>query len=635
MKKIFTLAALMLAFAQGNAMDYSNPSNNNYVSEWGHLKLVGNQLSSESGQPVQLRGWSTHGKQWQGSCFDDKTDFELMKSKGANLARIANYVNEGGGSDVSWVEDCIKWTNELGMYCLVDWHILTPGNPNNSDYSGYSDFFSQISKFVADGGYKNVLYEICNEPNIDEEGDPYRPDVWKWVKKYANKCLPIISANDPNAVVIVGTPQWDKALSCPMEDPITIPEGLNVMYTFHHYACDQQFYLGILSGAAGSIPVFVTEWADTNADGGEDNNTCSEYGDKMLNVCNGKNLGNQVISWAAWSWSQDWRSSSAFTSGGYPNSMSTAGNYIAGKLKEGDNFTSSTSTPYESTVPTFDGNNDLILALEKYDKGGQDEAFYDFDRSDWGWCAACNYGDYGTDGGRTDGNVDLGYTDKNNKETCYKNIGYIVNGEWVKYTIDVKKAGVYEFELYTCNHIDNNIVAISVDGENALVNDAEGTKDNVRAFQMQPCNGGVSDGGYDDWGWTSAGVNSDFSDEEGTKFYINFKKAGQQTLAFAFLTANSGLGAFKLVGKDPSSVANMAAENNKVAIWPNPSADGNFNVSVKDDSEVKVMNMQGDVVMIKNVEAGSQTVISIPNSGVYSVSVASDSDLITKKLIVK
>ena len=86
MKKLFTLVSAAMLCLQSFALDYSNPGNNNYVNEWGKLKLVGNQLSSESGQPVQLRGWSTHGKNWHGGCFDDRGDFELMKSKGANLA---------------------------------------------------------------------------------------------------------------------------------------------------------------------------------------------------------------------------------------------------------------------------------------------------------------------------------------------------------------------------------------------------------------------------------------------------------------------------------------------------------------------------------------------------------------------
>ena len=628
MKKIFTLIALAVACLQGNAMDYSNPANNDYVREWGKLKLVGNQLSSESGEPIQLRGWSTHGKNWQGGCFDDKGDFELMKQKGANLARIAMYLKEGGYEDINWMKQCIEWTNSLGMYCIVDWHILTPGNPNAGDYSGAENFFRSISGWIVDNNYKNVIYEICNEPNIDEEGDPYRPDVWEWVKKYANKILPAIAEKDKDAVVVVGTPQWDKALSFPMEDPIDT-YGLNVMYTFHHYTCDQQFFLGILSGAAASIPVFVTEWGVSKDDGGADGQVCTGDADKMLAVCNGKNLGNQIISWANWSWSADSRSSSAFSS--YPNSMKESGQYVESQLKKGDQFQKSISTPYEDPQ-VFDGENDLILALEKYDKGGHNEAYYDFDREDWWNCTACNAGDLGEENFRPGEYVDIGYTDKNDKANSYKNLGYIVNGEWVKYTIDVKHAGVYEFELYACNHIDKNIVGISVDGENALVNDKEGTDETVRAFYLDQCNGGNADAGYDEWGWVKPVASPEADDKwSNTKFYINFKKPGEQVLGLAFLTANSGLGALKLIGIDRTGNANVPAE--AVSVWPNP-ANGSFNVSVAETSEVKVANAQGAVVYLQEVE-GNATVNLQAAPGVYFITVSNNSGVVTKKLIVK
>ncbi len=628
MKKIFTLIALAVACLQGNAMDYSNPANNDYVREWGKLKLVGNQLSSESGEPIQLRGWSTHGKNWQGGCFDDRGDFEMMKQKGANLARIAMYLKEGGYEDINWMKQCIEWTNSLGMYCIVDWHILTPGNPNAGDYSGAENFFRSISGWIVDNNYKNVIYEICNEPNIDEEGDPYRPEVWGWVKKYADKILPAIAEKDKDAVVVVGTPQWDKALSFPMEDPIDT-YGLNVMYTFHHYTCDQQFFLGILSGAAASLPVFVTEWGVSKDDGGADGQVCTGDADKMLAVCNGKNLGNQIISWANWSWSADSRSSSAFSS--YPNSMKESGQYVESQLKKGDQFQKSISTPYEDPQ-VFDGENDLILALEKYDKGGQNEAYYDFDREDWWNCKACNAGDLGEKGFRPGEYVDVGYTDKNNVDNCYKNLGYIVNGEWVKYTIDVKHAGVYEFELYACNHIDYNIVAVSVDGENALVNDKEGTDETVRAFYLDQCNGGTTDGGYDDWGWVKPVASPEAASKfSNTKFYINFKKPGEQVLGLAFLTSNSGLGALKLIGIDRTGNANVPAE--AVSVWPNP-ANGSFNVSVAETSEVKVANAQGAVVYLQEVE-GNATVNLQAAPGVYFITVSNNSGVVTKKLIVK
>lgn len=650
MKKLFTLVSAAMLCLQSFAFDYSNPGNNNYVNEWGKLKLVGNQLSSEKGEPIQLRGWSTHGKNWQGSCFDDKSDFELMKSKGANLARIAMYIDgQGGNEDINWMKQCIQWTNELGMYCLVDWHILTPGDPNDGMYSGAENFFRSISGWVASEGFKNVIYEICNEPNVDEEGDPYRPDVWIWVKEYAEKILPVIAEKDPNAVVIVGTPQWDKALSCPMEFPISASaqKNLNVMYTFHHYTCDQQMFLGILSAAAGSIPVFVTEWGASTDNGGDNGQVCLKDADNLMNVCKGKNLGGQVISWANWSWSQDFRSSSAFSS--YPNNMTQSGQYIETQLKKGDDFSKATSSPYEGGHK-FDGKNDLIIQMEKYDKGGLNEAYYDFCNESWCGGGLTNKGDLGETGFRDGEYVDLGYTDKSDKEGCLKNVGYIQNGEWVKYTIEVEKAGDYEFEAYVCDHIDRNVVAISVDGKNALFGD--NGEEKYRAFRLPVAKNGNKEGGYDTWAWKPVLIaptaeNPIYSDfvasreidksklvSENYNFHIRFEEPGTHVLGVAFLTSNSGLGGIKLKGNFDSSVDETAA--NSPVIAPNPAEGGVFNVSVFENSTVKVVNSLGAVVYSGNVEANSTATVNLSAApGIYFVSVVGEANAKTEKLIVK
>ena len=648
MKKLFTLVSAAMLCMQTFA---ANP-----VDQWGKLKLVGNQLSSEKGEPIQLRGWSTHGKAsgWGlYGCFDDKSDFELMKSKGANLARIAMYVDgKGGNEDIEWVKQCIQWTNELGMYCLVDWHILDPGDPNDGMYSGAENFFRSLSGWVASNGFKNVLYEICNEPNIHEEGDPYRPDVWIQVKEYAEKILPVISQNDKGSVVIVGTPQWDKALSCPMENPISVEaqKDLNVMYTFHHYTCDQQMFLGILSASTGSIPVFVTEWGVTTDDGGEKSkDVCLEDADRLMAVCNGKNVGGQIVSWANWSWSNDFRSSSAFTTGGYPNSMTQSGQYIEQQLKKGDNFSKSTSSPYEGGHK-FDGKNDLIINMEKYDKGGLNEAYYDFCNESWCGGGLTNKGDLGETGFRDGEYVDLGYTDKSDKEGCLKNIGYIQNGEWVKYTIEVERAGDYEFETYVCDHIERNVVAISVDGKNALF--GENGEEKYKAFRLQAAKNGVKDGGYDEWAWKPAAliptidnpfysdfVDSDYIDEsklttENYNFHIRFEEPGTHVLGVSFLTSNSGLGGIKLKGKSVDDVDDVTS--NAPVIAPNPADGGVFNVSVFENSTIKVVNSLGAVVYSGNADANSTATINLNAApGIYFVSVVGDTNAITEKLIVK
>ncbi|MCQ2189027.1 MAG: cellulase family glycosylhydrolase [Paludibacteraceae bacterium] len=637
MKKLFTLVSTAMFCMQSFALDYSsNPVSNNYVQQWGKLKLVGNQLSSESGEPIQLRGWSTHGS-WFKGCYDDQKDFENMKKEGANMARIAMYINEGSGVDKNWVKNCIDYTAALGMYCIVDWHILTPGNPNAGDYSGYNDFFNEMGSYVKQKGYKHVIWEICNEPNEDKDGAPAAfHKVWDWVKKYAANVLPTIAQYTPDAVVLVGTPQWDQDVTVAFQDPLEIKDSfkdLQLMYSFHHYAGDQQRYLGIMSGAAAFVPVFISEWGLSSHTG--DSGCDTKAGDHMLQVANGQNLGGQIISWANWSWADKGESSGTFTGGGYGNlSFSQAGNYIRENLKKGDNWKKCESTPYES-AQVFDGKEDFILDLGAYDKGGQDNAYFDYDE-DWA-CPGndinntkpCNAGDAGTqDNFRPGEFFDIGYSSKD-KSTAYKTLGYIGNGEWVTYTIDVKRAGDYEFEVYACDHKDYNTFAIAVDGKPGLVT-ADGEDTRYQALYLQTCKGGDENGDYNVWDW----VTPYNAYNKNIKYKLHFAEAGEHKLSFAFLTSFSGMGSFKIKGNPNFQSTEDYASVAAPVIAPNPT-DGVFNVSVSENSTVKVVNSLGAVVYSQEVEANSTATIELNAAGVYFVSVVSNSFATTEKLIVK
>ena len=48
------------------------------------------------------------------------------------------------------------------MYAIVDFHTLTPGDPN-SNLERAKTFFATVAAGNADR--KNVIYEIANEPN--------------------------------------------------------------------------------------------------------------------------------------------------------------------------------------------------------------------------------------------------------------------------------------------------------------------------------------------------------------------------------------------------------------------------------------------------------------------------------------
>lgn len=643
MKK-FLLSALALAtFMQVSAFDYSSESaclNNDYVAKWGKLKLVGNQLSSASGEPVQLRGWSTHGYQWSGkSCFDDEKDFEGMKKFGANIARIAMYVSsyEGGSVNEDWVKNCIDWTASLGMYCLVDWHVLNPGLPMNSEYINKKpgQFFKNIAQYAKTKGYKHVLYEICNEPNEDTEGNIYRPQIWEDIKEYADLVLPEIASVDPDAVVIVGTPQWDQALVFPMEDPLEDTYGLNVMYTFHYYACSHEVYLGGMQAAAGNIPVFVTEWGTTEHKGQQ--GMCEKESDLLMNTCNGGNLGNQLISWCNWSFSTEGGESRSLNNANNYNesTLSTSGKYIVKQLRKGDvTKLPEASTPFENKPLKITRSGASVLNPERYDDGGEGTAYHEFD-ADWLWdsfhmCqASIGEGKMDKDF-RADECVDVAYVDDDH---TYCNIGYIVEGEWVKYTVDVEEPGYYEMIPLANSHNSFNVIAMSVDGQNAIrdLNDKE--NDKISAVRLKINGTPDNNGGYSNWGESKFYSKYSSKKESNQNYGIYFPKAGKQVLSIAFMTECSGLSQITFIPEDHAGIGEVEAEE-VASIYPNPSEDGNFTVEAEGLAEVEVLDFSGKLVYTASVNGGEQVNANL-KSGVYAVKVSTNGTTNVSKLIVR
>ncbi len=353
-KRLLLFFMVVMSGLQAMALSTTNYVSNDYISTWGRLKLVATpasgsnkvQLADQNGKAVQLRGWATHGYQWASvrSFFDQKNDFQGMKNLGANVVRLTCYVSKTAdnvgqsewNATKTWLKQAITWCAELGLYAIVDYHVLTSGNPNDYFNSGNSwekptDFFSEISAYVKNNNYKHVLYEICNEPN---NGSNNQFDgSWSSIRTYASQVLPKIADNDPDAVVIVGTPQWSQLLSNAEQNKIT-HSTLQIMYTFHFYACAHAQFLSsqFTENMLKSIPVIVTEWSDTEASGrGSCGTPPTSAVTTFLNRCNGT---SQKVSWTAWSWSPvEWENDGERTSSAWKNGTNAGGsNYTVSNL---------------------------------------------------------------------------------------------------------------------------------------------------------------------------------------------------------------------------------------------------------------------------------------------------------------
>lgn len=271
----------------------------------GRLSVTGTQLTDEAGNAFQLRGVSTHGIGWFPQYVNYDT-FAELRGWGANGVRIAMYTGEGGYCQTDeagrqklreLVDTGVQAATELGMYVIIDWHILSDGNPNT--YSDMAEaFFREMSEKYKD--YGNVLYEICNEPNGGVS--------WSEIKSYAQKIIPVIRENAPDAIIIVGTPTWSQDVDIAAQDPIT--DWSNIMYTLHFYADTHRESLRnkLSSALAAGLPVMVTEFGICDASGNGSNNTAE--GNTWIDVLDGCG-----VSYFLWNLANKGEASSIIASG--------------------------------------------------------------------------------------------------------------------------------------------------------------------------------------------------------------------------------------------------------------------------------------------------------------------------------
>ena len=236
-----------------------------YDASAGRLHVKGTKLVDKKGHEVQLRGVSTHGLSWYPQYVNDKCFAQLHDKWGANVVRLAMYIEEYNGycsgdaknrSDLKkLIKKGVRLAKKHKMYVIVDWHILSDGNPNSHKKEAKA-FFREMSREFK--GYNNVIYEICNEPNNGTS--------WKEIKSYARSVISTIRKNDKKAVIVVGTPTWSQDVDQAAADPI---KGDNIMYALHFYAATHKADLrnNMTAAINKGLPVFVTEYGICDASG--------------------------------------------------------------------------------------------------------------------------------------------------------------------------------------------------------------------------------------------------------------------------------------------------------------------------------------------------------------------------------
>lgn len=260
----------------------------NLVSGSSNLYVSGTKIYNRYNEEFVLKGISSHGLQWYSDLLTYDNLKHLRDEWGINAFRLAMFTEEGGYiENPSLKQKVLEISNiliDLDMYVIIDWHILSDGDPMKH-INESRDFFNEVSSLYRD--CPNVIYEICNEPNNVTWEDSIKP--------YANEIIPIIRKNSPNSLIIVGTPTWSTEVDQVINSPL---EYKNILYSCHFYAGSHKTETRnkVIKALEANLCVFVSEWGTTNLTG--DTELSFDSATEWLNFLNENN-----ISWINWSFS--------------------------------------------------------------------------------------------------------------------------------------------------------------------------------------------------------------------------------------------------------------------------------------------------------------------------------------------
>jgi aryl-phospho-beta-D-glucosidase BglC (GH1 family) len=269
------------------------------VQTHGNLSVVGTQLVDEHGNPVRLKGVSSQWLNYESDGYATNLSALIWMRDNWKLSVIRAamgvdpdqtgaylYSSTGKVNMLAQVETIIQNAVAAGVYVIVDWH----SHMAEQYTTEANNFFKDISQRY--GQYPNVIYEDYNEP-LDV--------TWTTLKQYHQNIYVSVRSYDADLnqnVILLGTPNWDQDVDVAAANPMA--GDTNIMYTLHFYACSHNSAKGQLQKAqaalAAGLPIFVSEWGATAADGGVGGSSvCATYADEWHSWMDSNN-----ISWAAW-----------------------------------------------------------------------------------------------------------------------------------------------------------------------------------------------------------------------------------------------------------------------------------------------------------------------------------------------
>lgn len=233
------------------------------VEKHGRLQVKGNKIVDKNGQSVSFAGNSLF---WSNAT--DTNDFysaatvnHLASDWNSGIVRVAMGVKEPWDGGTGYVDSpnfqetkirkVIDAAIDRGIYVIIDWHTHEAEKYEREAKT----FFKKMARLY--GNQPNIIYEVYNEP-INQS--------WSTVKSYSEEVIKAIRSEDPDNLVIVGSPTWSQDVDKAADNPLA---DRNTAYTLHFYSGTHKQWLRDRAIAAMNkgIALFITEWGAVNADG--------------------------------------------------------------------------------------------------------------------------------------------------------------------------------------------------------------------------------------------------------------------------------------------------------------------------------------------------------------------------------
>ncbi len=278
------------------------------------LSVQGNRFVDPAGKTVILRGVAASDPaallargHW------GRRYFEAARSWNANVIRIpihpAEWRKLGEENYLKLLDDAVRWSGELGMYVIIDWHVignLLTGVYHRPIYITSRDETFRFWHTIAER-YKGVstiaLYELYNEPT-NRNGQMGRLP-WTDYKAFIEDLIYMLREIDPACIPLVAGFDWAYDLSPIRDQPIDFP---GIAYVTHPYPQKrdnwEESWERDWGFAAKKYPVVATEFGFMSADGpGAHNPVIADetYGEAIIAF-----FEKRGISWTPWVFDAQW-----------------------------------------------------------------------------------------------------------------------------------------------------------------------------------------------------------------------------------------------------------------------------------------------------------------------------------------